>query len=390
MSMGKSKNLNLESLRVAIVHDYLKEIGGAERVLMTLKEIFPQATVFTAFKFPEYWGGWRDLLSGWDIHESWGRWLPFLPKLISYYTPISPLFFGAMDLSPYDLVIVSATGGYFPNGVRIGVKTKLITYCHTPPRFLYGYPTATAARYKWYWRPISEFVNVILRQVDFRFAQRPHLLIANSRNIASRIAKFYRREARVVYPPVENLKFEILNSKYEARNSKQKGGYYLIVSRIVGGKNIEIAMEAAKIAGFKLKVAGRPIGRSGEEIVAAMKEEGFDYLGEVSDEEKMKLMAGSRAFLALESDADFGVTAVEPQMLGVPVVAYKGGGYMESVVDGKTGLLFSDLSAQGLIGAIERFERMRFDPKDIIANAKRFSKDRFKEDMTQIIKEIYA
>jgi hypothetical protein len=165
--------------------------------------MFPEAPVYTAYAFPNYWGRYKEILEKWDIRQSWGRWLPFLPKFLSYYTILSPLFFRSFDLSGYDLVIISATGGYFPNAIKFGSKTKVITYCHTPPRFLYGYDTATKERYKWYWRPMSEIANHILRMVDFRTTQRPHLFIANSKNVANRIRKFYRREAIVVYPPIE-------------------------------------------------------------------------------------------------------------------------------------------------------------------------------------------
>ena len=189
-------------MKVALVHDYLKEVGGAEKVLMALKEIWPEAPVFTAYKFPKYWGEYRAILESWDIRESWGGYLPWADKLLSYYTIISPLFFKYLDLSSYDVVIISATGGYFPNGIKVGSGTKIITYCHTPPRFLYGYPTARQERNKWYFRPISLIVDHVLRMVDFKWAQRPGVFVANSKNVANRIRKFYRREARVVYPPI--------------------------------------------------------------------------------------------------------------------------------------------------------------------------------------------
>ena len=212
-------------MKIALVHDYLKEIGGAERVLMAFQEMFPEAPIYTAYKVPKYWGEFKIN----NVIESWGRFLPFLPKFISYYTILSPFFFKSFDLSEYDLVIVSQTGGYFPNGVKIGPKTKLITYCHTPPRFLYGYETATKERNKWYWRPISAIANHILLMIDFQFAQRPHLFIANSKNVAARIKKFYRRDSVVVYPPIEmaNVQYPMLNKGKD---------YYLIVSRIGGNK----------------------------------------------------------------------------------------------------------------------------------------------------------
>jgi len=362
-------------MKVALVHDYLKEPGGAESVLMTLKEIWPDAPVYTAYKFPMFWGRFKPVLASWDIRESWGRYLPFLPKLISHYTIFSPLFFRAMDLSDYDLVVISATGGYFPNGVSAGKKTTVVTYCHTPPRFLYGYDTATRQRYKWYWRPISAVANHILLMVDFRFAQRPDMIIANSKNVANRVRKFYRREAEVVYPPIEPA----MPVKGKRKN------YYLIVSRIVGSKNIELAVDAANTYGFELKVAGKPIGTSGQEILVKMTGKNVEYLGEVSEGEKARLLAEAKGFLALERDADFGMTTVEPQVYGTPVIAYRNGGYLETVLDGKTGVFFDELSARGLAEAVKRFEKITFSAEAIKKNAERFSKDRFKKQMQDLV-----
>ncbi|TSC85376.1 MAG: Group 1 glycosyl transferase [Microgenomates group bacterium Gr01-1014_16] len=360
-------------MKVALVHDYLKEIGGAERVLMALHEIFPDAPVYTAYKFPKYWGHYKDELEKWDIRESWGRWLPFLPKWLSYYTILSPLFFSTMDLSEYDLVIISATGGYFPNGVKVGPKTKVITYCHTPPRFLYGYETATQARHKWYWKVQSAIANHILRMVDFRWAQKPTVFVANSKNVANRVRKFYRRDAVVVYPPISKTSPQPLSSIQE------RGDYYLIVSRIVGTKNVELAVEAARKYKFKLKIAGKMIGGSRPDFG------GVEYLGEVSEEEKYRLMAGAKAFLALSKDEDFGITPVESMMCGTPVIAYRAGGYLETVVDGKTGMFFEELTPEGLYEAIGRVGRIRLDRTYIKKWAGKFSKENFKKQMLRLV-----
>ncbi|MBI5358798.1 glycosyltransferase [Candidatus Amesbacteria bacterium] len=316
-------------MKVALVHDYLKEIGGAERVLMTLQEMFPEAPVYTAYKFPEFFGEFGEFG---EIRESWGKYLPFLPKLISHYTILSPLFFRSFDLSDYDLVIVSQTGGYFPNGVRIGSKTKLVTYCHTPPRFLYGYETATRERNKWYWRPISAIANHILLMVDFAFAQKPHLFIANSKNIAERIKKFYRRESVVVYPPVSPPSIPPLN--------------------LSGGKY-------------------------GEEIIRKLKNSNIEYLGEVTEEKKWELMAGAKAFLCLSRDEDFGISAVEAQMCGTPVIAFNGGGYRETVIHNKTGILFDGYNPKKLSDSISKFETINWNKKEIIKHAQKFSKENF-------------
>jgi glycosyltransferase involved in cell wall biosynthesis len=364
-------------VKVALVHDYLKEPGGAEVVLMTLKEMFPEAPVYTAYAFPKYWGRYRNVLEKWDIQQSWGRWLPLLPKFLSYYTILSPLFFNSFDLSEFDLVIISATGGYFPNAIRFGPNTKVITYCHTPPRFLYGYDTATKERYKWYWRPMSEIANHILRMVDFKTAQRPHLFIANSKNVANRIRKFYRREAEVVYPPIEIQANSSHAMGIRSGYSRSKGDYFLIVSRIIGSKNIELAVEAANKYNFKLKVAGRPIGKNGEEIAKMIKGPTVEYFGEVDQVTRNELLAGAMAFLALEKDPDFGMTAVEPQAFGTPVIAYRNGGYLEAIQENKTGVFFDELTPEGLWNGIQKFKKMKWDKKVIISNAKKFSKENF-------------
>ncbi len=363
------------------MHDYLKDPGGAEEVLLALKNIYPEADVYTAYKFPEFWGRLASKLRDWKIYESWGRWLPGLPAMLSYYTILSPWFFTKMDLSNYDLVIVSQTGGYFPNGVKIGAKTKLVTYCHTPPRFLYGYDTATKARYKWYWKPFSHLANHILRMVDFKFAQRPHLFIANSRNVARRIEKFYRRDSEVVYPPIEvSMKKEF--------TKEGKGDYFLIISRIIGSKNIELAVEAANKYGFKLKVAGRAVGESGEEIVKKIRGNTVEYLGEVDTAKKVGLLSGAKAFLALERDADFGMTAVEPQAYGTPVIAYRNGGYLEAVVENKTGIFFDTLTVDAIGGTVVKFDKMKWDKKVLMANSRNFSEERFISGIKRIIEKV--
>jgi glycosyltransferase involved in cell wall biosynthesis len=367
-------------MKVALVHDYLKEPGGAEAVLITLKEIFPDAPVYTAFKFPQYFGRYKELMSKWDIRESWGRYLPFLPKFLSYYTIISPWFFSKMDLSEYDLVIISQTGGYFPNGVKTGPKTKVITYCHTPPRFLYGYETATKERYKWYWRPISEVANHILRMVDFNFSQKPDVFVANSRNVANRIRKFYRRESVVVYPPINSH----IVGKQLAYDSKRKD-YFLIISRIVGSKNIELAVAAANKYGFKLVVAGKPVGKRGEEIAKNIKGSTVEYLGEVSESERVKLLSEAKAFLALEKDADFGMTAVEPQAYGTPVIAYRNGGYLEAVSENKSGVFIDELAPEGIWEGISRFNKIKWDRKSIMAGSEKFAKKVFVREMKKIV-----
>ena len=191
-----------------------------------------------------------------------------------------------------------------------------------------------------------------------------------------RIKKFYRRDSTVIYPPV---------SLPAVQNTK-KGDYYFIVSRIVGAKGLDIAVEAAIKAHFKLKIAGSPAGYYFEHDKLVKKSQGkVEFLGQVSDEELAKLYNGAKGFLALSKDEDFGITPVESMLSGTPVIAFNGGGYKETVIDGKTGVLFNDYSVEGLITAIKRFEGIKLNSKDCIAQAEKFSKARFKKEIEEFV-----
>ncbi len=209
-------------MKVAIVHDYIKEYGGAERVLEALHEIWPEATVFTSVYLPEYLGPHNERFKNWKIITSIFQNVPFIAKLISPLRLFSPWIFENFNFSEFDLIIVSATGAYFPNLIIRKTKTKHITYCHTPPRYLYGYPTARNWKKHWWGRMLGNWFNKGLREYDFLSYQRPDYIIANSQEVQSRIKKFYRREAEVIYPPVKiNPKSEIRNpKKIQSLNSK--------------------------------------------------------------------------------------------------------------------------------------------------------------------------
>ncbi len=196
-------------MKVALVHDYIKEYGGAERVLEALHELYPDAPVYTTVYLPQFLGPHRERFSGWEIRESWVRHVPFREKLISPLRIISPLLFKSFDFSEFDVVIVSATGAYMSNAIKLKTQNsklktaKHICYCHTPPRYLYGYQTAREWKKNVLLRILGEVANHFLRLVDFQSAQNVDYFIANSNEVASRIRKFYRRDSTVIYPPVE-------------------------------------------------------------------------------------------------------------------------------------------------------------------------------------------
>ncbi len=362
-------------MKIAIVHDYIKEYGGAERVLEALCEIYPEAPIYTAFcsKNSTAYEHFKDR----KIVQSWAQHIPFFPKLASPLRFLAPLIWGSFDLSKYD-VIISSASWYITKGFG-GQKTIEICYCHTPPRWLYGYTTSINFKKYVLVRFYARVVGHFLRMYDFKQAQKVNYLIANSKEVQGRIKKFYRRDSTIIYPPVSLPK----------TTDVKKGDYYFIVSRIVGAKGLDLAVDAALKAGFRLKIAGSPAGYYFEHDKLVKKSEGkVEFLGQVTDLELAKLYKGAKAFLALSQDEDFGITPVEAMLSGTPVIAFNGGGYKETVIDGKTGVLFEDYSVNGLIEAIKKFEKTKISSKDCIEQAKKFSKERFKNEIKEFISKL--
>lgn len=351
-------------MKIALVHDYLNEYGGAERVLEALTELWPDAPIYTAFAVPNSTAS--KAFEGKKIITSWFQNIPFYNKLYSPLRFFIPWIWDSFDLSEYDLVITSASWY-----ITKGLGKKEICYCHTPPRWLYGYETSID--WQKYW-PVRIYANIIghfLRMYDFSQAQKVGVFVANSKNVAERIRKFYRRESVVIYPPVTHPRPLSLS---------KRGEYYLIVSRLVGGKGIEMAIAASKKYGFKLKIAG--------EFAGLKRLSGVETLGRVSEEEKVKLMAGAKGFLALARDEDFGMTPVEAMAVGTPVIAFNGGGYRETVINRKTGILFDEYTSSGLMRGIREMGEIRWDRTAIRKHAERFSKESFKKQMTSLVKSL--
>ncbi len=355
-------------MKVAIVHDYIKEYGGAERVLEALCEIYPDAPIYTAFykKDSATWEKFKNK----KIKASWVQHIPFfVDKLHSPLRFLTPQIWGSFDFSEYDVVIGSASW-YVTKGFKKGKNTVEICYCHTPPRWLYGYKTSIEWQKFWPVKMYGMIIGHFMRIYDFKQAQKVDYFIANSEEVKNRIKKFYRRDAVVIYPPVSLPKIPQV----------KKEDYYLIVSRMVGGKGLDLAVSAAEKAGFKLKIAGVSTGYYTEhEKLKDKNLKNVEFLGAVTDEELVRLYTGAKAFLALSTDEDFGITPVEAMLCGTPVVAFYGGGYKETVIEGKTGVFFKESNVQSLTGAINKFEAMKIDSKDCIKQAEKFSEDKFKK-----------
>jgi len=382
-------------MKVALVHDYIKEYGGAERVLEALTEIWPEAPIYTAFMVKNSTAG--KAFAHKKIITSWAN--SFLP-LGNLYSPLrflTPAIWGSFstrgrpafgwDFSEYD-VIISSAGWYITKGfgARGSARKKPIEvcYCHTPPRWLYGYKTAVEWKRFWPVRVYGEIVAHFLRQYDFKAAQKVDKFIANSKNTQARIEKFYRRSSTVIYPPVEVEK--IIKA---TKNLKPKN-YFLVTSRVVGAKGLDLAIKAANHLKFDLKIVGEPAGlRWEEEKLKKIKGKTVEFLGRVSDNELYKLYGECRAFLALAQDEDFGITPVEAQAAGRPVIAFRGGGYLESVVDSQTGIFFNEPTVESLTSALKCFNDLNHDnklkPEDCRQQAQKFSKERFKREIKEFV-----
>ncbi|MDO8619608.1 MAG: glycosyltransferase [Candidatus Daviesbacteria bacterium] len=365
-------------MKVALVHDYLREYGGAERVLETIHEMFPDAPVYTFYVNLEAMGENGKRFKTWDIRPSWFQKLPFGNILLSPFRIFGPMAFESFDLSDYDLVISSSSATHLAKAVITKPETLHISYIHTPPRFLYGYVTSFNYKKHWWTRIGGEIINHYMRIYDFEVSQRPDILLANSKNIAKRIAKFYRRDSVVVYPPVDLSEIKL---------QKKKEDYYLAINRLVRGKGTEVIVEACAKLRMKLKVAG-----SGPEL-APLRERfaGFknvEFLGWVLDAERVKLLQNAKALIVASEDEDFGITAIEAQAAGTPVISPRSGGFLETVIDGKTGLFYGgpgQVNSEALTDALKQFKGTKFNPEDLRKNAEKFSTDRFKKELLDLV-----
>lgn len=361
-------------MKIALVHDYLLEAGGAERVLRVLADMYPEAPIYTALTKH---GTARKLFSDRQIFESpWG-WFLKIGRLYSYFRFLLPWVWQSVDLRHYDLVVTSCSG-YIARGFRVGPKTKVIAYCHTPPRWLYGYDTPTGAQKRWWGQTFMWIVGPFVRYFDYQSAQRVDVWIANSQEVAKRIEKFYRKKAIVVYPPVELSPRSSDHSPTVAQGSELKSqDYYLIVSRVVGGKGIMEAVTAFKELKIPLKIVG--------EIVHQKLGRDIECVGRVSDEALVALYSHAKGFVALARDEDFGMTVVESMLRGTPVLAFNGGGYKETVIDGKTGILIEGVTVADIEDGILKFETTKWDRVAIKKWASQFGRARFEKEIRKIV-----
>jgi len=375
-------------MRVAIVHDYLREYGGAEMVVEDLHNIFPDAPIYTAYYNPNSLGIHKERIEKWNIKTSFMQYIPFINRLLSPLRIIAPLAFMSFNFKQFD-VVISSCNVYFSNAIRTEKNSLHLAYIHTPPKMLYGYTTSFNYKKHWYTRISAELANHFLRIWDFKIAQNPDILIANSKNVQERIKKFYRRDAEIIHPGVATEQY--------AQTKKTSGDYFLALNRLSRGKGTEIIVAACTQLGIKLKVAG---SGPDEENLRKIAGKTIEFVGHVTEEEKIKLMSNAKAFIAATESEDFGITVIEAQAAGTPVIAAHSGGYLETVIKGKTGEFFAmpaDLgeskeyvnqeAVQSLVEVLKNFNPKKYSEKDCRTNAEKFSKQNFKKQIIALIEK---
>jgi glycosyltransferase involved in cell wall biosynthesis len=354
----------LSGLKVAIVHDWLVGLGGAERVVESLLKLFPEADLYTSVYDEQN----LKIFSSKKVKTTFLQHWPLALKKHQLYASLRPLAFESLDLSGYDLVISSSSAE--SKGVITPTETVHISYIHTPIRYYWsGYEEYLKNPGFGLLNPIVRlFMPSMVRKLkvwDFAAAQRPDYLLANSEEVSRRIKKYYKRDSLVINPPVNFDRFSKIKS--------ESGDYYLVVSRFVPYKRVDLAIEACNKLGKKLVVAGR-----GPELSKLRKLAGKNVkiVENPSDDQIDRLYKNAKAFI-FSAEEDFGITPVESMAAGVPVICYGKAGAAETVIDGVTGTFHDKQTTESLAEAIKRFENTSFDKSKIKQRAKDFSEGVF-------------
>jgi len=361
-------------MNLALVHDWLNQIGGAEDVLDQLVRCFPDAPIYTSMYAPETMP--RHYQS-WDIRTTWMNRLPGLHTHHQRYLPFYPLAFGGLDLSGYDVVLSNKSG--FCHGVKTGSQAVHICYCLTPTRYIWNLESYLDREdFGASVRLAARLVARLFRRWDYAAAQRVNQFVAISTEIQARIKQFYHRDSTLIYPPVE------VADRF--RPSAARGEYYLVVSRLIPYKRIDLAVQACTQLGLPLLVGGK--GRDRERL-EAMAGPTVEFLGFVPDADLPELFAGCKAliFPGLE---DFGITPVQAQATGRPVIAFKGGGALDTVLPGRTGAFFAEQTVESLVEVLRHFDPDAYDPAVLRAHAMRFDAPLFREAITHCVEQAHT
>lgn len=361
------------SPRVAVVHDAVLYLGGAERVLLTLLSMYPNADVYSAFATQNNIALLKKYTTGKIVTSPFDN-LPLAHRFADWFKPPLYLWWESLDLSSYDLII-SSSHSFSAKSIIVPTNVVHISYIHTPPRYLYDEYNET----RWMKNPLIQLLLKPflswMRRKDYSAVQRPNVLIANSKTVQKRIKKYYGRDSAIVYPPVVIAK-RLLTGRQR---------YYLCVSRLVKQKGIDLAIQVCN----KLREPLVIVGKGQEEAkLRASAGSTIEFRGWVPEEKMAQVYAGAKALIFPAIEEDFGMVPIEAMAHGVPVIGYNSGGLKETVIDGKTGVMFNNHTIESLVGAIKRFDGLRFSQQYLIDYAQQFSEKRFAQEFTNIVNKL--
>ena len=362
-------------MNIALIHDHLNQVGGAEKVLKSFTKIYAQAPVFTLLYENDIK---NKFLPKTQIIGSFLQKKKLAHKFFKWFLPLMPTAVEAFNLKGYDVVLSDSSA--FSKGVITDIEAMHICYCHTPTRYLWSDSWEYIVELEKSNFLIRRFLPPLLtylRVWDYQAAQRVDKFIANSKFVAKRIKRFYHRDSKVIYPPVETHKYKLI---------PQKEKYFVLMSRLRPYKRVDLAIDAFNETRLPLKIIG-----GGWEIGCLKKQanNNIEFLGEIiSTEKKNQIIGHARAFIHPQEE-DFGIAAVEAMACGTPVIAYGKGGALETVVVGKTGMLFEDQTWESLADAIVHFKDDGFDYAGIKRYAEKFSEKRFKRELNEFVAREY-
>lgn len=363
-------------MKTALLYDRVNKWGGAERDLLALHELFPDAPLYTAVYEPNK-ASWAKVFP--KVIPSFLQKIPLARGNHEFLGAFTPLAFETFDFGGWDLVISVTSEA--AKGIIVRPPSLHICYCLTPTRYLwvdhdfYFKNPGKLGRIPFLWQISRPFVSY-LKYWDKIAAQRPDIMVAQSEVVRRRIKKNYGRDSQIIYPPVDV-------GYFGQGPQKKRENFFFIVSRLVPYKRLKLAIEAFNSLGLPLYIAG--VG-SEEGRLKAMAKSNIHFLGRLTDAKLSDYYKRCAAFI-MPQEEDFGIAAVEAQAAGTPVIAYRAGGALDIVEEGKSGLFFDRQEPKDLINAVKKFKRTKFDHKLISLRAKRFSKEKFKKEFLKLIKE---